>query len=69
MVCWNGCQGQICTLIGLIPNNISDSKLLKICVLTRILENLQMLVKLVVLFFQVTITTFFSRGAGRGRRQ
>lgn len=34
--------------------------------LTRILENLQILVKIVVLFFQVTITTFFPGGLGEG---
>lgn len=49
----------------IILNVIFDDKLLQICVLTRILENLQMFVKLVILFFQVTLTSCFSRGAWR----
>lgn len=56
----------MCTSMGLIPNIISDSKLLKICVLTRILENLQMLVKLIVVFFQITVTFVFLGGVGEG---
>jgi len=52
-------------LVSLIPNTVFDGEVLQICVLTRILGNLQLLVKSVVLFLHVTLTSCFL-GMGRG---
>ncbi len=49
-------------LIGLIPNTVLGGEVLQICVFTRILGNLQMLVKSVILFFAGYLNYSFSGG-------